>query len=680
MSIYRVEKIDFSNGIKSEVINNNFDCVQKQIDEERVTSAGYGIAEGMDFVVKDGTFSTYWKDFNLEITRAIIINKDGSNTVVEGKSIPIEKPELMEQNEICIIDNDGYITLSRIPYALNRTTTADNVAIKDSGVSVYYEGSIINVGLIKGNKILVENADKNKGYSVNVKYFTSSKRLDYIYVNNNNEIDILKGTTSFSPTRRVAEDVNFPICTIMIDPFRKEYVNSVLKYCAANIIFQDEREKRAIYVNDNELYIYGEKYIDMQSIKLSKPENPEDFTFWYNPSNNKLMVFREVSSGIKEWTSVNDESLVTVYESYIWTKENKIWDDSDYMTFLLDKEDIEQWPRLCFLPYKNALEIYIDNMPLHSNQFEEIIELNENGVDGEKEEVGIGFRILQKLPRRANVEIRVKHRVKVSFLQTRFQRSATFSATDNIILSSKDIKIYDLNDRFRYGENQIDLYLNGIKLLKNIDFYEDVKTNSTLQRGNICSRVELDSKINFASGDILSYKIITTIYSYDHIDDYFDKMYEKFNDLKTNVESSIKNIDTTLTTYMDVNDNTVQRLLDSVEQNTSNINRCIKNDAKITETNLSDSVVNGLSKGLINAKFTMGASNIINPSDITPAITLGTNDFIVLFNLSNHNSSNVLVYGTDYVVEKNGSSFLIRMLNTTNVIQGNVIYITGINF
>lgn len=679
MSLYRIDKIDFSNGIKSEVVNNNFEILQQQIDNERITSAGYGIAEGLDFIVEDGTSSTYWKDFNILFTKGTIINKDGSNAIINAKKIEIEKPELIEQNEKLIVDKDGYVTLLKTPYSINRTTTADNVSLQYSGIEANYEGSKIDVSSVLKNKVLIDNVEKNKGLMIDVKYFTSAKRLDYVYVNTNNEIELLKGTTSFSPTIRTPEheDINFPVCILLIDPFKKEYISNIEKTNAAISVMNDERNKRAIYVDNNELYIYGEKYINMQSIKLQKPEEPEDFTFWYNAFNNKLMVFRETSEGIKEWTSVNDESLVTVYESYIWGNDHKIWETNNYVTFTFDRDDIEQWPRLCFIPGKNSIEVFVDNMPLHSNQFEEIVELSQEPSKDEKEEIGIGFKILQTLPRRANVEIRVKHRVKVSFLQTRFQRSATFSASNYLTISNINDRFLILQDSYRYKENQIDIFLNGARLTKGLNFYEDRKSGSTLSRGNMCNTIELDSNLVIKSGDIISYKIITTIFSYDHIDDYFENMDSKFNILKDNVEKDISDMNITLNNYINSNDDTVQRLVDSVDDNRINIARCLKDDVKLTESNLSDGIVNGISKGLINAKFTVGAANIINPSDISPSITLDSKDFVILFNLS---KQSVLAYGTDYIIERNGSSFLIRILNTSNVVQGNIIYITGINF
>lgn len=73
-----LKKIDFSDGIRAEEIQNNFEDLQAQIDRERKSVGGAGIASGLEI-----TPIVTQNEFAIEVSEASIIGKDGQEIHID---------------------------------------------------------------------------------------------------------------------------------------------------------------------------------------------------------------------------------------------------------------------------------------------------------------------------------------------------------------------------------------------------------------------------------------------------------------------------------------------------------------------------------------------------------------------------------------------------------------------
>ena len=98
------------------------------------------------------------------------------------------------------------------------------------------------------------------------------------------------------------------------------------------------------------------------------------------------------------------------------------------------------------------------------------------------ENIGIGFKLNAPLDENSYVEVRVKHRVNSNPISKRFQRSATFVAegtetykkfvTDKHGNNIFNEPVFKTNGIYRYDENQLEVFLNGRRLEKGVEWEE----------------------------------------------------------------------------------------------------------------------------------------------------------------------------------------------------------------
>ena len=177
--------IDFSNGIRPEEIQENFDYLQAQLARERASVGGAGIASGLDvsFNITDSNFEVIISDGN-------IIDKDGNEIFISGTTIQVEPPILYEDKEYCTLNEKKTITLKRIPYAMNRRKPAQFLTSFEpelSGITIKYRNSInrddyIRVRDIMDTTLTITGALK-KDLEVTYKY--THHRIDLLYINDN---------------------------------------------------------------------------------------------------------------------------------------------------------------------------------------------------------------------------------------------------------------------------------------------------------------------------------------------------------------------------------------------------------------------------------------------------------------------------------------------------------------
>ena len=280
-----------------------------------------------------------------------------------------------------------------------------------------------------------------------------------------------------------------------------------------------------------------------------------------------------------------------------------------YQYFLFDRhKDLN----MLFTPGKHELDVMVNQTPLHSDQFEEITiydlygqDLPQSVIDaagihfgwtyaelekysGEYENTGIGFKLVQPLDadlaEEENgamdlyVEASVQRRVNDGPLKRKLQRTATFVYEKTVDVEGNGV--VDIEDAYYlYGENQLEVFSNGKRLDRGIHFIEgtDLSDQDDIdEEGNITAlaprRKGAKTKqftITNPNPITITYKITTSIYSYDHVNqlidelDYnaltavkkVDELYDKTVDIQNRVQATIEDLSEELEEIKDIANN-----------------------------------------------------------------------------------------------------------------------------
>lgn len=686
----KLEHIDFSGGIRAEKIQNNFEALEDQLARERLAIAGHGVSSGLDFEI-DG--------FCLEINEGSLVGHNGKEVFLDAMSLDIELPRLKQvKDETYLVQSGGQIILPNIPYCINRET-AVNVNSLQHGITILnYNNASEKIKMrgIADNIITIDSS--YSGTLVKVSYSYTYKRYDTIYINLNGEIKLLEGTTSSAPSILIPEDSMYILGYVEIDPF---FVSETGQRVATLKTKKDMRSLRNIFTDsNNRLFICGVPFDNLQIIHMEQPSEPFIDQLWYDSYANKLKVWKEID-GIEQWVNVNDDSTIPVEEVKMWAPEQN---PADGQMFLFKAEEIQYH----FVPNKNCLDIRIDQGVLHKDQFDEVTlsdakskkELKDlliaeygyteefiQGVNEEYENLGIGFVLGSPLDKKCYVEALVHHRVHENPLSKRFQRTATFVSENYYRISSNE-KLFTLEEYYRFGENQLEVYLDGKRLQKGIDFVEGNEVEYVYDENRVLISPKVGKAVNkflikrdLPANSILSYKISTSIYSYDHVEQVVGNLGDRIataeeaaNKAKKDVEAINSNVNTKMLEI--TNDIT------ELKKNDKDHPNFLKKTDKLTTSNLSDDILAKLHKGFISKTVQKTASQVVVLDGINPQ------DFIVAFDMSKSTGNNILKrienddpLGTgDYYIERSAGQVKMMFKSASTVNTGSSIYITGIKF
>ena len=792
--------IDFSEGIRAEEINNNFEVLQEQINRERKNVGGSGVASGLEI-----TPIVNANEFAIKISEASIIGNNGEEIFIPEKKINIEYPKLAKEIEYLTCTASNQVTLKHIPYSLNRKSTVEtsnNFLPSICGIDIKYRDSIaqddyIRVRAINGRILSLSGITKR---DIIVTYQYTGKRIDTVYIDKNNEVKIISSTTSPTPSLMLPSEYKYLIAFIEVDGMYTDKENRVY----ANItVRQDLRSIRNIYTDElGDLWLCGTRFKDLQIIHLVEPVNPKENTLWYDTFTNQLKVWRatdklvymnqytvttdyannpnvtkdyptdmyyyvgknqldvyindvkldfgtqyvELLNGIPAQLQTLKDNVMTnefriyadlklgdkiVYKitnfdahmmwvpvnhtSYINAKNVKLFSPESeegasnyfatekalamgkdenhypykYQYFIFDRtKDLN----MLFTPDKNELSLMINQIPLHSDQFEEITVYDlfsglmpETVVDAmnkyfgwdavtienmnnDYENTGIGFRLKQPvdvdIAEEDNgatdlyVEAIVERRVNDGPLKRKLQRTATFSTEKTITLQNeqKDIVIED--GYYRYDENQLEVYIDGIRLIKDIDFFEGTDLNPDVIRdeeGNVTSLPQRRKGARSKQFTLalprpnskLTYRTTTNLYSYDHITDLIEDMdYNAQTAVKQVEELYDKTVDmqTTLTSGLQDLSDEIQQVKDiSTQLNDTYITK----DTVLQESQMPPTIVKNSIQSLqhimTSITYTAGTNNYSIKNDCREE------DFIVAIKRNVTNQiDKLLIRGVDY--------------------------------
>lgn len=408
------------------------------------------------------------------------------------------------------------------------------------------------------------------------------------------------------------------------------------------------------------------------------------------------------------WVPVNHSSYINVKETRIYSNDSEpgaknyfaspqaiaLGKDTSaypykYQYFLFHREEEIN---MMFTPGKKELSLLINQIPLHEDQFEEITiydlysgnlptsiidaakghfgwdNVSLEQINADYENTGIGFKIKQPLDVDINeedngatdlcIEASVQRRVNDGPLKRKLQRTATFSDEVTVDLSDETV-IPIANSYYRYGENQLEVFIDGVKLMKDIDFQEGTDLSdqpSVDDEGNVTAlaprrrgaRSKQFTLTHARPGSKLTYRIETNIYTYEHITDLIDE-------LDYNAMTAVKRVNTlydkTLEIQEDVtsNLNEIKEQIKDIEDISGNLEGYVKKDDVLDESQMPPEMVKNSIKSLDHIMTT------ISYDEGTPSYSIKNQcreeDFIVAIKRSNSNQlDKLLIRNVDYKI------------------------------
>lgn len=832
--------IDFSDGIRSEEIQENFELLDAQIKRTRLSIGGTGIASGLNVtpIVNDNQFA-------IKVSAASIIDSNGDEIYIEEQVIDVERPKLSKQKEYLNADMNNQVHLKEVPYMLDRKCPVqfgDSLAALYSGIEVKYQNSsstddYIRVKSVAGKVLTLTGLTRR---NVVVEYHSTAKRIDTVYVNVDNKVCVeTSSITSTTPSAIIPENYKFLIAFILID---STYIETADDTPHADIILKkDLRKVRSIYTNEKGvLYLNGIPFTDLHLIVTVEPENPEpnqlwldgdvlyvwkavddytykrnivinssyDFTGYHDMETNidflvngkqlKVYInsielqdaeydelFGGIPASIQEIPEKTYSNMFRIYkdfvvgdvitytitfnesgyrwvpinkESYVRTKEHKVygvddfWPDSNYWSSqqaLSLGKDEEDYPykfsffifdalfdrRMLFSPFNNEVDVMINQLPLHKDQYTEItldmidslpVSVRESirnnfGWDDETihrinelyDNVGIGIMLNEPLDCIHNeglygkdnkiidetelyVEI-IANRACSSFNNKRkLQRNATYIFEDTFTVESTSDTTINLEDiTYKYNENQLEVYLNGAKLIRDVDFVEGTDLDDDLTdlsimlrtRGATSKQFKITRPIHI--GDVITYRITANFYSYDHINSLIDK-------LETDQEACNAKVETLYDSTMKLHDDTNAVIQDMQEQiniyaNNSNnsLDVYLTRNSIIAEDQLAGDLVRRIPQSNEHIFHVITFNSYSTELGLDVSNYLREEDFILIWwrDVANNNIDRMLLPDEDYSFETDISntgtvtvSLKLSDYALSNIKTGDKLIIRGIKF
>ena len=831
--------IDFSDGIRSEEIQDNFDILDNQIKRTRLSVGGSGIASGLDItpIVTENQFA-------IKISSASIIDDNGNETFIEEQIVNIERPKLSKQREYLNADVNNQVRLKEIPYMLDRTQPAqygNSLSSLYTGINISYQNSIstddyIRVKAINGNTLTLTGLTRRQ---VVVEYYSTAKRIDTVYLDEHNKISVKTSSiTSTTPSAILPEKYNYLIAYILIDD--NHMVDSNDTPHADIILKKDLRKTRNIYTDKNGiLYLNGVAFNDLHLITTEEPADPKpgqlwlkdntlyvwqsvdnytykrnieitsayDFTGYHDIQTNidycinkeqlKVYInsvqlqkteydelFGDIPTSIQDIPDNTYSDKFRIYkdfvvgdiitytitisesgyrwvpinkESYVRTKEHKVygvdasWPEGNYWTSYQasrlgkDKEgypykysyfifDAKTDRNMLFSPANNEVDVMINQMPLHKDQYSEIMldmldmlppevkraisdvygwdDSTIHRMNELYDDVGIGVMLNNPLDSIYNeglfnehnqmineselyVEIIVNRACSAVNNKRKLQRVATFIDEDSFVVDNTFNTVVDLKDKYyRYNENQLDIYINGVRLTKEVDYIEgtdlddnlDDEANMLRYRGAISKQFKIIRPLNI--GDVVSYKITSNFYSYDHINSLLDK-------IETDQEACNAKVETLYNSTMKLHDDTNSIIKDIqnqvskyVDNKNDALNTYLTRESIISEDQLAADVVKRIPQSLDHIYHVITFESY---SDIGFDLTnyIREEDFILIWwrDTANNNIDRMLLPDENYFIETDISNtgtvtVYLKLTEDTlsNIKTGDKLIIRGIKF
>ena len=659
-----------------------------------------------------------------------ISNVSGSSSIlnvssVDGKVINIQGNNI----ESLVVDVNYFYTDKRrdIIYINNEYKIAYREGITSSSPSVpkLEEGEYSYIlGYVEVNGMLQE---KDNSYKAKVSVIKEFRSIRNVYTDDTNKLylcgtpfDSIKVIHIVEPTNPEVDTFWYDYAVNKLKVWRRTDLyefSDVYKYMSSdpnnkqifktNIKYLYGKSQIFIYLNNKKLgQLDWEEGSDLSDAQKEDPVVYSDEFRIIKKLNAGDIISYSITryDGFEEWVAISDSSYIPCEERLIWTPEmlqNETMDkehDLQYFFF-----NAERQKNLLFVPGKNCLNLMIDQIPLHTDQYDELTmydaitgpnaelikhkllsyynytdNFHPDKINEEYENIGIGFKLHAPLEKNGYIEAKVSHRVNSNPMSKRFQRSATFIDKGSFIYKEYlningglvlQAPIFITKVPFRYEENQIDVYLNGVLLERGVQ-YKEVGTSSTLKGASI-NTFEILPEAKIKDNNTVSYKVTTNVFSYDHVDGLLSGFERRLTDVEKEVSSTLEIVESK-SEYIDKKVDEIDsqlQLLNSLESNIDG--KFIKKTDRLGKDNLTPLIYKGIAEKNINETY--AAATI--PHTINMTGVCSSTDFVILYNIT---GNRVLQRDSDYnITETDG----VVSLKVTSMAAANcTLYLTGIKF
>lgn len=650
--------LDFAPGIRADDINANFKTLQDWLKSERLHSAGWGLIAGFEIKADPKTFT-------VTVSEGKMVNSSGDEIDIPEYTFPADTMPVISKKEVIIIPENGTFRLKAVPFSKSKMS---NLKYRPPRISeypakeeFYMEDRRIGVEVpplnIDGNKIIVDAGWA--GHEITIEYDTTESRIDSILLDDDGVFHYEKSVASTNPSH------------VDLSDYKNMFMLGAVYWKSGDSVsaevYNNHRSYRTVYVDqDNDLWLRGEKYRRNQIIYFDKPDPPSVKDIWFDEKNNRLMMYRN-KDGLLGWYAMNEHTSMPVRERKSWNETN----------FPLDRQTFkfEDELNMRFVPDTNALEIVIDNHPVMSDQFIELtLDKPEVGTAS-----GIGFKMIEPLDHEANVEVVVTHRVRSEPATELFQRGAVFVKEGLEAWSAKgnpDKIFVTRNVSFELGEEQLEVFLNGLRLDRGKDYVELIEgDNGTFtpadleqhpeQKGIVCRYFQVLREIS--DTDIVTHKVSKYVWSYDQLQKYV-------TGIKENAERAIvkaEKLEKEFTTFQ----SNISARFNELEKNLAEIQSGVK--AMISGYMKKNDVI-GLVNLDVKIKDKLVGSHIEEIMEATalhPIQNCGIDDVISVFYIDGADS-HVLIKDTEYTALPEGKDLRISLKDYL-IKESAEIYVTG---
>lgn len=654
--ITKLNELDFSPGIRASDINENFELLKRWIEEERLRVSGWGIVEGFEL-------SKNLDNFTISVGEGILIDKNGAHLeipskIFDGFELDHEyglRPRATNIEETVTVSESGLVKLQYPIYSEDTTRPEFTYKI------VYYES-----GRLPSDLEIIDEDSKNPltrndvdtiaaseiklmsgfaGKQITVKYKYANDRIDGIFINKAGIND------KNQPIYRYELGYGTDTPTCNTDEYIIGYAYwHVDKQIDVEFI-TDDRSYRQVYVDKNgELYLMGKPYSGYRFIFFGTKEEvssrPLVNDLWYDVEENILKIWRkDLDTDEFRWFPVNDLAR--------FTRETKIYgiedNPDDLQTFIFEDSADKN---LVFVPNKNQLTVIIDQVVLMDDQ---IIELYNKEAD-KNAASGYGFKLVEPLDEPRVVEVRVEHSANTqNYTQDLFSKVASFvdEGILNTLTSDLPAKFYRLPNKYETQKCELELWLNGKKLIKGTDFYEakeaedgSLNTVAARETSSVSSYVYIDLPITI--DDTVTYRITRFMTTYSNFNSELEPIRKSIEEnhefAETHIEALEENLEN-LDAISTNNFNSIERDISSIQESYRKIS------TKIVQSDLEEKLTAKIIHPI--AHFTR---NAYNPEPIDGKLS----DYISIIWVSGEERK-PLVYNLDYRISEDEGQLEIEL-------------------
>lgn len=638
----QLHNLDFTTGVRSQQLNDNFNLLKKWIEAERLRIGGWGLVEGFE-LTKD------LSDFSIHVSVGVLVNEEGQEVKVDEYKFIAGPPVYKELTEELTVGAEGVITLSHPAYSNiqkhtiiydppNHSELSDEelkITLADSGLNL----TVRDIRFVDENMIII-NSDY-AGRRVRVNYLYANDRIDAILLKKDGSEYIYEiGIISTSPSQQVIQDyLNNGYYLI---GFAYWHVGKEVDVQFITV----DRTLRPIYIDENNnLYLNGVLYTGNKFIYFVEPDHPQQNDIWYDVDNEILYIWRpNKDTGEYEWKAINDLSKFVRDYGVFTLEENP--DDLQTFTF-------ENKQNLRFIPGQNALTIIIDQVVLMRDQYEELTtesQYDDNVV------TGYGFKLLNPLERPSIIEVYVDHSVYVQNGGAElFSHVSAFIDTNTFTINEDKNAPNDFECKGQYeiGNNQLEVWLNGIRLNypSYIELKEDSSPATTDDNGSLSTKFRVN--INLKAEDSITYKITRQMATYDNFKAVTDSLNDK-------VTTAVKDLNEAQIEFDNLVNN-IGDIIDKLEES----NTQLQTSVEYLEENAIDknkgAMINDLHEE-VRSKLAAG-TKYITQSAINTEITLqdmSVNDFISIYWIKDLTRL-ILVKDSDYEITATENGIIISL-------------------